>query len=194
MKKSANAHYGRIGGALIIFAAFQLVASVLVAQHIYPNYSLQNNYISDLGVGSTAALFNTSIIAFGIILIVSGILILKSGRKYRAIAFIVAGIGGMCVGLFPETTGLPHIIAATIAFGGVAVSAICFTKVFRGAARYYSLISGLLGIAILALFILGLLGIHISTGLGKGGFEEILFYNEVLWALVTGISMVTRRI
>ncbi|HVC57964.1 MAG TPA: DUF998 domain-containing protein [Candidatus Acidoferrales bacterium] len=194
MKKSAAAHYGRIGGALIIAAVLQLVVSVLVAQHIYPNYSLQNNYISDLGVGSTAWLFNTSIITFGIILVLSGLLIYKSGLKYRAIAFIVAGIGGMCVGLFPETTGLPHVIAATIAFGGVAVSAICFIRVFKGTLRYYTLISGLLGIAILALFILGLLGIHVNTGLGKGGFEEILFYNEVLWALVTGISIVSRRI
>ncbi|MDE1833219.1 MAG: DUF998 domain-containing protein [Candidatus Micrarchaeota archaeon] len=191
---NGSSRYGGLAGALIVAAAISLTASVLVAQHLYLNYSLNNNYISDLGVGSTAPIFNTTIIFFGALLVLAALVMLMSRQRYRALAFLVAGIGGMCVGLFPETTGLPHIIAATVAFGSVSVSALGFTKVFKGKAVYYTLASGILGLAIILLFIPQLLGVRINIGLGKGGFEEILFYNEVIWALVVGASILLKRI
>ena len=193
--KAKPAPYNKIAAALIMVAAAELVASILVAQHLYPGYSLNNNYISDLGVGSTAGLFNTAVAGFGIMLAVSALFIYLSGRPFRAFGFLVAGIGGFGVGAFPESTGLPHIISATVVFGSVAVMALLYIRVFKGPVRLYTAASGLLGIGILALFILGLVaGVHLNIGLGKGGFEEILFYNELLWAFVTGTLMVLRRI
>ncbi|MDE1810730.1 MAG: DUF998 domain-containing protein [Candidatus Micrarchaeota archaeon] len=185
----------RIAAALIMAAALELVACIIVAQHLYPGYSLNNNYISDLGVGNTASLFNTGVAGFGIMLAVSSLFLYLSGRHLRALGFLIAGIGGFGVGAFPESTGLPHVISATVVFGSVAVMALLYMKVFKGPIRYYTWASGLLGIGILALFILGLVaGVHLNIGLGKGGFEEILFYNELLWAFVTGTLMMLKRI
>jgi len=193
--KAKAAQYNRIAATLIMAAAIELVASILVAQHLYPGYSLNNNYISDLGVGGTAALFNTALAVFGIMLAASSLFIHLSGRTLRALGFLIAGIGGFGVGAFPETTGLPHIISATVVFGSVAVMALLYIRVFKGPIRYYTAASGLLGMGILALFILGLAAnIHLNIGLGHGGFEEILFYNELLWAFVTGTLMLLRRI
>lgn len=97
--------YGRIGGMLIVIAAIELVLSVIIAQSLYPNYSLSNNYISDLGVGATAAIFNTSIQLFGVLLILASYLIYSAGEhRYVALAFAIAAVGGIGVGAFPETT------------------------------------------------------------------------------------------
>ena len=39
----------KIGGVLYVIAAFQFLVFELVAETLYPGYSVSNNYISDLG-------------------------------------------------------------------------------------------------------------------------------------------------
>ena len=174
MSAKPNLH-GRMAGALIVAAALELVISVIIAQHIYPGYSLSNNYISDLGVGATAAIFNTSMQAFGALLILAAYLLYGTGsHKYVALAFAVAAVGGIGVGTFPETTGLPHIISATVVFGTVTVMALGFFRVFRGRLAGYSLAAGMLGAVVFVLFALSLAGVRLSLGIGAGGVEEIL--------------------
>ena len=108
---------GKIPGALLIIASLELVFSVLLAQNLYPNYNLNTNYISDLGVGSTSVIFNSAIQVFGLLLLLSAYFMIRAGgNKYIALLFAVVGIGGFCVGTFPETTGNLHRMAALVAF------------------------------------------------------------------------------
>jgi len=180
---------------LIVIAALELVLSVIIAQHLYPGYSLSNNYISDLGVGATAAIFNTSIQAFGVLLLLAACLIYSAGaHRYVALAFVIAALGGIGVGTFPETTGLLHVISATVVFGTVAVMALGFCRILGGRLAGYSLAAGLLGVAVFVLFALSLLGIRVNFGLGAGGIEEILFYDELAWAVMVGAGFSKGRI
>ncbi len=56
----------KISGLVLFAGAAQFFLLVLIAEALYPQYSVANNYISDLGVGSTAYIFNTSIVLLGI--------------------------------------------------------------------------------------------------------------------------------
>ncbi|MDE1854837.1 MAG: DUF998 domain-containing protein [Candidatus Micrarchaeota archaeon] len=193
--KMTKREASRTAGRLIIIAAIEVVFFILLAQHLYPGYSLTNNYISDLGVGGTAPIFNLAMQLFGLLLITSSYFLCKSGRKYASVAFFIIGLGGFCVGTFPETTGLPHIVSALITFDGASVTALGFYKVFKGYLSYYSLAAGAVGILITFLFIFNIAaGTQITFGLGHGGIEEILFYDELLWALIAGFYFATGRV
>lgn len=55
----------RIAGLLCFVGASQFLIIMLICEALYPGYSVSENMISDLGVGSTAAFFNSSIIILG---------------------------------------------------------------------------------------------------------------------------------
>jgi hypothetical membrane protein len=52
---------GTASGALFFIAATQFVLCLIIAEALYPGYSVSNNYISDLGVGPSAIVFNASV-------------------------------------------------------------------------------------------------------------------------------------
>ncbi|MDE1850247.1 MAG: DUF998 domain-containing protein [Candidatus Micrarchaeota archaeon] len=195
MKRSVAGKFSKNAGIIIMLAAAELVLFVLLAQHLYPNYSLNYNYISDLGVNpATAIIFNTAIQLFGVVLIAAAYLLFRSGRKYQAIGFLIAAIGGIGVGTFPETTGFPHIFSALVVFGSISIASICFSRVFKAPLSYYSLATGLLALIVLGISVMNMLGAQVNLPLGHGGVEEILFYDELIWAFVAGISYLKGRI
>lgn len=188
---------GKVPGTLIIVAAFMLIAWVLIAQHIYPGYSLSNNYISDLGVGATAPLFNNAIKLFSILLTVGSFFVYKELRRFwLSLAFLITAIGAFGVGFFPETTGSPHVISAMFAFGTIGIAAIGMSRVFKNRyLAYYSFAAGFLAIFLLALTVENIaFGSHFTFGIGHGTLEEILFYSDMLWALVVGYLMYLKRL
>lgn len=56
---------GKIAGALIFVGAVQFILCMIMAECLYPKYSVSENYISDLGVGATAPIFNISVFLLG---------------------------------------------------------------------------------------------------------------------------------
>ncbi len=190
-----NVPSNKIAGLLLVISSIEIVFLVLLAQHLYPNYSLNKNYISDLGVGSTAVIFNSAIEIFGLIIIAASYFLWKTGKhRYMAFAFLITGIGAIGVGALPETTGVYHIISALITFGTAAIMMLGSSKIFRSYLRYYSLPAGILAIFVVSISITSMLGIHLNLALGHGGFEEILFYNEIIWLFIIGINFATNKI
>ena len=118
-------------GSLLFAGAAQLVLVMTIAEARYPGYNMATNYISDLGVGSTALLFNASAVLFGVMLFIGAV----SGRRtigtLLTVTLALSGAGAVGVGLFPETTGALHYICAIVAFGLGAVSAILSYRVTR---------------------------------------------------------------
>lgn len=56
----------KVAGALLFIAASQFVFGLVVAEALYPGYSISLNYVSDLGVGpSSSMIFNTSVFLMG---------------------------------------------------------------------------------------------------------------------------------
>lgn len=82
----------------------------------YPGFSLADNYLSDLGVGSTALFFNTACVITGIFIIIAALFLLKKGwQKASAVLLAACGIALIGIGIFPKNAPLPHAIT-TYAF------------------------------------------------------------------------------
>jgi len=168
-------------GSLFFLGAAQFVIAMVIAEARFSGYNVGSNAISDLGVGRTAHLFNASIIVFGTA-IVCGALIGQSFFGVVPTLFIVlAGIGAVGVGVFPETTGRLHFCCALVAFLFGALSAISAFSHEGVPLAYYSAVLGIISLA--ALVSLVSKRVH---GLGFGGMERLVAYPIILWALGIG--------
>jgi hypothetical membrane protein len=111
----------------MIFGVLQFAFLMLVAEFLYPGHSVSKNYISDLGVGPepSRAIFASSIIIFGIRILIAAFLIWRGRRvKFFSVFLALAGIGSIGVGLFNKIdyTHLHTIFAFwAFGFGGIAV-------------------------------------------------------------------------
>lgn len=178
MKASAE----EIAGTMLFIGAAQFLLCLIAAEALYSGYSISSNMISDLGVGQTALLFNFSCIAFGALAIAcAALLFKKTGKKLFPALFATAGIGIIGVGTFPETTGMPHIISAFLAFFFGAISAIvsCWPK--KSPLKFLSTIAGFF-----SLVALGLLISKSYFWLGAGGMERMVVYPILIWAIGFG--------
>jgi hypothetical membrane protein len=61
---------GKVAGVLFFIAATQFVLGIIVAEALYPGYSISKNEISYLGIGPSAMVFNASIFLLGLLMIV----------------------------------------------------------------------------------------------------------------------------
>ena len=126
----------KLAGILIAAGMVQFMMLMLLAEIIYPHYSVATNYISDLGVGSTALIFNGSIMLLGVLLVLAAYVSRETLRSRSMwIMIAIVGIASFGVGAFPETTGIPHYTFALIAFGGGALTAINSARMVRGNLR-----------------------------------------------------------
>jgi hypothetical membrane protein len=174
-------HSRMIVSGLVLFAGVaQFFLAVLIAEALYPDYSVANNYISDLGVGSTADIFNISIVVVGIAIIISGVFLQKFSMSLR-IVLILAGIGAMGVGVFPETTGSLHTYSSLLVFLMASIAPYFIAWKLRNTLSIIWVILGTLGLISLILYVPG-----VYLGLGKGGMERLIVYPDLLWALGFG--------
>jgi hypothetical membrane protein len=177
-----NKPYRKVAGSLILVGATQFIVGIFVAEALYSGYSTANNYISDLGVGPSALVFNASVFLFGLLAVVGAYFILRAyGRRIMPILFFLSGIGAMGVGAFTEDTGMMHGIAAIMAFLFGSFSAIAAYKIVKSPLNYLSAIMGLVALGALALFDTGN-----YLGLGKGGMERMIVYPILLWVVAFG--------
>lgn len=176
----------KTAGALLFFASVQFLLFLVITEASYPDYSVSKNYISDLGVGSTALLFNTSIFVLGLF-IIAGAYFVDKTFTFRpfSILLILAGIGAMGVGIFPEDTGIVHGIFALIAFLFGALSAIVSYKVENPPYSYFSVLLGITALVALVLFMSGT-----YLGLGAGGMERMIAHPVLLWGVGLGGSLI----
>jgi len=166
----------------LFVGSVQFVVGMVVAEAMYPGYSVSLNYISDLGVGPTAAIFNSSVFLLGLMTTATAYFI---HRWFRSSIFTVlvalAGISAMGVGVFPETTGVPHFVATVTAFLFGGLSAIAAYRLVNEPLNYLSVILG--AFSLLALI---LLGNQVFLGLGKGGMERMIVYPTLVWETAFG--------
>ncbi len=171
-----------LAGLLFVLGSAQFLFAMLFAEGMRPAYSISTNAISDLGVDSTALLFNGSIIVLGILILLAAYFYHPiHGKMWITIPFLLAGIGPIGVGLFPETTGLPHGILALISFFFGGLLAILVSTQVRPPFRYLSWILGLAGLIALALFTSGT-----YLGIGFGGMERMIAYPVLFWGIAFG--------
>lgn len=171
-----------LAGLLFLVGSVQFLLAMLVGEGMRPDYSISTNTISDLGVQSTALLFNTSIVILGLLILAAAYLYHGTHKRlWITVPFLLAGIGPIGVGLFPETTGTPHLVFAFISFffGGLLALLIAFQT--RPPFRYLSLVLGVVGLVALVLY-----ATHTYLGIGDGGMERMIAYPVLFWGIAFG--------
>ena len=172
----------KLAGLLLFIGTAIGFFGIIIAETRTPNYSTANNYISDLGIGPSATIFNAALIIAGALGTASAYFLHRT-IKTRLFPTLVglSSLGSLGVGLFPENTGIPHVIAALLVFilGGLAaIISYRFTK------TPFAQVSVALGAITLLAF--SLLATDITLGLGAGGMERVIAYPSMLWSISFG--------
>ncbi len=173
---------GKIAGSLLFIGGVSCVLGIIVAEALYPGYSTADNYISDLGVGPSAIIFNSSLFLLGV-LAVCGVYFIQREFHFRLFSILaaIAGIGAMGVGLFTEDAGILHGVFSFTVFFFAGLSAITSYRLQKRPFSYLSVILGAVTLLALALF-----GSGTFLGLGKGGMERMIAYPALLWTVGFG--------
>jgi hypothetical membrane protein len=186
----------RTAGALVWLSSAQFfIAQAWVALAWTTPFSLFRNFISDLGntgcglyksemqmyvCSPRHALMNASFVILGLSIVVGGVLTHESRRPgitrhFARGCMVVAGIGGIAVGCFPENENLLlHSVGALAYFLCANVGLVALSRSAAGAAvraKGLTLTLGIIGIAATVLFFSGN-----YFGLGIGGTERLLVY------------------
>jgi hypothetical membrane protein len=184
---------GKIAGTLLVVGGIQFVIALVIAEALYPGYSIADNYISDLGVwgNASALVFNASIIFLGITSLIASFFIKRYFQLRKGFyIYAIAGLGSLGAGVFSENTfifnGLPvfHAIFALLAFLLGAVAGLFTYHIIKSPLRYISLILGVTSLVALAVFL--------STqnsgalGIGVGALERLVAYPTSLGVIAFG--------
>jgi hypothetical membrane protein len=191
----------KLSGALFIVAVVQFVLSLIISEALYTGYSVSANYVSDLGVGSSSFIFNSSVFVLGLLVLV-GIYFLKNIPKLtavKALLFLMA-LGAMGVGVFTKDFTIAHGAVSSAAFFFGGLSAVMSGFFLKKPFSWISVALGTMTIGALALFSIGLVtsGSMTSTvaydsifylGLGPGGMERMIVYPAVIWLALFGSQL-----
>ncbi len=184
-----------IAGALLLVGGLQFTLGMIVAEAVYPNYSVSRNYISDLGVWNkpSATIFNPSIILLGLTILISAYFIQREFKRGVITSlFVLAGLGPIGVGIFPENTflvnGVPliHSIAAIVSFIFGGIAAVTSYRITKGPFRYFSVILGFA--TLFALFLFATTRPD-YLGIGVGGMERMIVYPNLIWTIGMGANL-----
>jgi hypothetical membrane protein len=189
-------NFKRAAGMLLFVGAVLFLTGMHMAEYLYPGYSVSGNYISDLGATCratctvfqpSAIIFNSSVILFGLLIVISAYLIWREFNSPIIAALIcLSGLGAVGVGLFPETAGFLHMIVSFITFFFGALAAIAVSRLVKEPFSYFSVLMGLASLSALVLY-----GLEIYLGLGPGGMERMIAYPVLLWAIGFGGYMMS---
>jgi hypothetical membrane protein len=170
-------------GVLLFIGTAWFLMGIIIAEALFPNYQV-TRMISDLGVGTTATIFNSAIFGFGLLLIAAAYLLHTEGAANRWFFVFMAltGFGAAGVGVFPENIVIPHAISAIMVFICGGLCAILGYRVFSGPWSWFSPILGFI-----TLIAVVLLGTKSYLGLGAGGMERIIAYPLIIWAIGTSV-------
>lgn len=183
----------KMAGILFFIASTQFTLGLIVAEALYPGYSLSNNYISDLGIGTSSMIFNSSIFLLGLLLIIGAYFLPRTEDFITlTVLLVLMAIGAMGAGVFTKDFTAIHGAVSLMAFLFSGLSAIASFKVSKMPLSVINVILGLMTLGALALFAGGLLtsGAYTSTeppisdlflGIGPGGMEHMIAYPALIW-------------
>jgi hypothetical membrane protein len=185
-------------GLLLFAGSLILLFGMMLAEFTYPGYSMADNYISDLGNFShpvPAVIFNVSIIVFGAMAIYAGLLLRTALDEWLGILLILAGAGGIGVGIFNEGTilAIHYVCAFTVFFcGGIAIYRSARVLYTRPTSWIFLILAGIVAFFISFMIYNVVSGStdKILLGIGVGGMERMVAYPTIFWAMATGIYLV----
>jgi hypothetical membrane protein len=202
----------KAASVLAFVAAAQWVLLVIVAETQYPNYSPQQNFLSDLGatchrglsltlitpcviVSPSSSIWDTTLSLMGLLSLVSVVLFYGATRKKGfSILFGLWGLGALIAGAVPENLLLSvHELASLAAFLAGSIAAIVAFRFLQSPLKYLSVALGLFSFAsLIALTFEGpLMRLNGIFGLGFGGIERMVVYPIVIWEIAFGAYLMS---
>jgi len=195
----------KVAGMLFFIATTQFVLGLNIAEALYPDYSVSDNYISDLGIGPTAILFNSSVFLLGLLLLI-GTYFLRHISNFKTvnILLLLMAVGAMGVGVFTKDFRTAHGAVASMTFFFSGLSAISSFKVLKKPFSLISIILGTMTLGAFALFSSGMITSGSLTsdiaydssfymGLGPGGMEHMIVYPVLMWLAGFSGHLVTQQ-
>jgi hypothetical membrane protein len=195
---------GKVAGMLFFIAVTQFVLGFTISEALYPGYSVSDNYISDLGIGPSSMIFNSSVFLLGLLLLI-GTYFLRHVSNFKTVntLLILMAIGAMGVGVFTKDFRTVHGVVSSMAFFFAGLSAIASFKVLKKPLSLISIILGAMTLGALVLFSSGLITSGSLTsnesydsifflGLGSGGMERMIVYPALMWLAGFGGHLVTK--
>ncbi len=195
----------KVAGMLFFVAATQFVLGLTIAEALYLGYSMSDNYISDLGIGPSSIIFNSSVFLLGLLLVI-GTYFLRHISKFKTVnmLLLLMAIGAMGVGVFTKDFRTVHGGVASMAFFFGGLSALLSFKALKKPLSLISIILGTMTLGALVLFSSGMITSGSLTsneaydsdfymGLGPGGMEHMIVYPALMWLAVFSGHLVTQR-
>ncbi|MBY8998208.1 MAG: DUF998 domain-containing protein [Candidatus Thorarchaeota archaeon] len=180
-----------LSGCSFLVGGIQWFLGILAAESWYDGYSSRIDYVSDLGTGPTALIYNLSVFMLGAF-IVLGTFFLYKAQKGRLLPFllIICGIGAMGVGIFPANLQPMHSVFTLLAilFGSFAA-----VGSYSYQTKPMSIISVILGLMsfVLAMIFIPYLGLSFGStetflGMAKGSLERWAINPILAWIIGFG--------
>jgi hypothetical membrane protein len=187
VSKTVETHR-RAAGWLLFASTVQFSIAMIIAESLYPGgYVVSAKYISDLGVGSTGSLFDTSISLVGIAVIIDSYFLYKIYRsKIFSILILLNGIGALSVGIFNESFGNIHGYVSLLTFVAGALTSIVSYRYVKSPFSYMAVVLGVF--SLLALVTWQVAGS--TLGLGVGGIERMVVYPFLLFGVGFGAYLI----
>jgi len=197
----------RLAGTLLSIGALQWFFSVMIAEGLHQGFNLspsqwipfsnQIHYVSELGLGTTAPIFNISTMALGLMVAGASYMFYRKDKatSFSALLFI-AGVGALGVGVFPTNIQPTHGIFQLLALWFGAFSAILSCRKQQAPVSYISAVLGIVSFVTSIVFYpylgLGVNDMSTFLGLGKGVMERIVIYSLILWIFGYGYHIAGR--
>jgi hypothetical membrane protein len=124
--------FTRLAGLCGILTPIVMLTLIFVSIALSPWFDWHNNALSDMGVSSTANLFNTTLLIGGVFYLVFAIGFLRwqsmssFPAKIAAFCMLLGGVGLMLIGLFTEGAGRIHYVVAATYFLATPLAYVLF--------------------------------------------------------------------
>lgn len=184
-----------VAGVAFATAGGWFAAALALSAALVPEYGVRSGSISALGVApESAVLFNGSLLAVGALTVAGGYLFYRAHRTpWLLAAFVVAGLGAIGAGLFPQSTGVLHAAAALIGVIAYDMAAVGTGVRIRGPMVVASVLLGAVGLLFVVLLPVGDGGGGLLAAVGRGGADRLVVYPALVWLLVFGGYLVGSR-
>jgi hypothetical membrane protein len=195
-----------IAGALLALTGIGIVLSIITNEALYPvqrHYSTFANTISDLGgtippnsylVQPNRGIFIATMAVAGAMILCAALL-LRGEFLRRSVVTGLYVFGAALIGLaiFPGNVATWHPWIALVCFVSASVTAIMSRKVLERPVRYFAVVSGVVALAatVAGLEVFGDVGPQ--AWIGIGGVERWIAYPVLLWLVMFGTVLMTRR-
>jgi hypothetical membrane protein len=196
---------GKVAGVLFFAAVAQFILGLAIAEALYPGYSLSGNYVSDLGIGPSSMVFNSSVFLLGLLLIIGTYFLRRvPGLKTVNTLLFLMALAAIGVGVFTKELTVAHGAVSSLAFFFSGLSAMASAKVVKKPLSLMGIVLGAMTVGALALFSIGLITSGSLTsdiaydssfylGLGPGGMERMIIYPALMWLAWFSGYLATQR-